>query len=167
MIRKSKKRDLGALMELFAEARSTIAELGIDQWQNGYPNEAVILSDISKGQSYAVEEDGGIAASFAVISDGEPAYDRIYNGSWRSEADSYLAIHRVAIAVAMRGKGIASQIMSFAEAMAREQGRISLRIDTHHGNVVMRRMLEKQGFVPCGDIYLADGGLRIAYERVL
>ena len=46
-------------------------------------------------------------------------------------------------------------------------GKSSLRIDTHEGNVVMRRMLEKQGFMPCGTILLQNGDPRVAYEKVL
>ena len=49
-IRKTAESDLIALMPIFDEARSTIAALGIDQWQNGYPNREVILSDIAKDQ---------------------------------------------------------------------------------------------------------------------
>ena len=35
--RRTEPRDLPALLDLFAEARGTIAKLGIDQWQDGYP----------------------------------------------------------------------------------------------------------------------------------
>lgn len=31
----------------------------------------------------------------------------------------------------------------------------------------MRHLLEKQGFVPCGQITLADGAPRLAYEKRL
>jgi RimJ/RimL family protein N-acetyltransferase len=57
--------------------------------------------------------------------------------------------------------------MAFASDYAKKPGKNSLRIDTHEGNVVMRRMLEKQGFTHCGTIYLANGDKRVAYEKVL
>ena len=34
-----------AMLELFSEARATIAALGIDQWQNGYPSHEVVEED--------------------------------------------------------------------------------------------------------------------------
>ena len=46
-------------------------------------------------------------------------------------------------------------------------GKKSLRIDTHEGNVVMRKMLEKHSFVHCGTIYLENGDARVAYEKML
>ena len=166
-IRRSTYQDLDALMPIFDEARGTIAALGIDQWQNGYPSRDVISEDIDKARSYAVEIDGNIRGTFVLVDDGEITYDKIYNGHWLTGDDSqdYVAIHRVAISVSNRGSGMSTAIIDYAEEYARSIGRTSLRIDTHEGNVVMRRMLEKHGFKPCGTIYLQNGDSRVAYER--
>ena len=168
LIRKSQKSDISYLMPIFNEARGTIAALGIDQWQNGYPSEQVILADIENGRSYLVEIDGKICGTFAMIDDGEPTYDKIYDGEWLTgESNSYIAIHRVAISVSSRGSGLSGKIIAYAEEFAKGLGRKSLRIDTHRGNVVMRRMLEKNGFVFCGVIYLENGDERVAYEKII
>ena len=179
LIRKTEITDLEAVMPIFDEARATIAALGIDQWQNGYPSREIIEKDIELSQSCVVVSDGGIctscgslggkiSATFALIFCGEPTYDTIYDGEWLTgESDSYIAIHRVAISVAMRGRGIAGEIINYATDKARSLGRRSLRIDTHRGNVVMRKMLEKQGFFHCGTIYLENGDERVAYEKII
>lgn len=170
IIRNAISTDADALLALFDEARQTIAHLGINQWQNGYPSREVVAQDLALAQSYAVtDEDGTLCGTFALIEDGEPTYDHIFNGQWLTGNDSqdYVAIHRVAISVQMRGKGISTQIIDHAAARARALGRASLRIDTHEGNVVMRRMLEKHGFTYCGIIYLESGEERVAYEKIL
>ena len=155
-------------MPIFAEARKTIAALGIDQWQNGYPSESVILRDIEKGQSYLCEIEGKICGTFAIIDDGEPTYDKIFDGAWLTgDSRDYLAIHRVAISVSSRGSGLSGKIIDFATDFACGLERKSLRIDTHRGNVVMRRMLEKNGFEFCGVIYLQNGDERVAYEKII
>ena len=171
-IRLAVLRDLDTLMPLFDEARGTIAALGIDQWQDGYPSRPVIEDDVTRGRSCVVECDGKIVGTFVLVDDGEVTYDEIYGGRWLT-GDShgahcvYVAIHRVAVAVARRGSGISTAILDYAAAHARSLGRASLRIDTHEGNVVMRRMLEKHGFTLCGRIRLQSGAPRVAYERVL
>ncbi len=166
-IRKTTPADLDALLALFDEARATIAALGIDQWQNGYPNRAVLEADLALSQSYCVTIDGRPVATFAMLQDGESTYDRIFDGHWpRGDHNrDYIAIHRVAISVACRGQGIAAEIIAYAIDFARVLGRNSLRIDTHEGNVVMRKMLSKNGFTHCGTIFLANGDKRVAYER--
>lgn len=167
-IRKSTKADMPALMEVFAEARGTIAMLGINQWQDGYPNETVIMEDVEQNRSFSVEKEGEVVGTFALMYHGEPTYDVIHSGNWLSGEDgAYLAIHRVAVAVKSRGTGISSAIIEFAATEALNAHKKSLRIDTHEGNVVMRRMLEKNGFSYCGIIYLENGDPRVAYERML
>lgn len=169
MIRKSTKDDVKSIMPIFEEARGTIAALGIDQWQNGYPSEEVILADVEKEQSYLCDLDGNICGTFAMLTDGEPTYDKIYDGQWLTGDDSrdYIAIHRVAVSVTSRGSGLSGRIIGYAADFAVSMNRKSLRIDTHRGNVVMRRMLEKNGFQFCGIVYLENGDERVAYEKII
>ena len=176
-IRKTTMADMDSVMSIIEEARRTIAALGIDQWQKGSPNREMLTEDVFLGQGHCVEKDDAdnekIVATFALIENGEPTYDYIEDGRWLTEDTreddgiSYLAIHRVAISVANRGSGVSTAILNYAADTARRLGRTSLRIDTHRGNVVMRRMLEKHGFTHCGTIYLQNGDPRVAYERVL
>ena len=168
-IRKTETKDLEIIMPIFSEARKTIASLGIDQWQNGYPSQTVIEQDIYKEQSYCVIVGEKICATFAILLHGEPTYDEIFDGKWLTgdEKGQYLAIHRVAIALSSRGSGLSGKIIDYAAELATSLGKRSLRIDTHEGNIVMRRMLEKNGFTHCGIIYLNDGGKRVAYEKIL
>lgn len=168
-IKRTSRGDIDTLMSIFEEARKTIASLGIDQWQNGYPSREVIEEDVKLMQSYFVTSDGETVGTFALIEDGEPTYDRIFGGEWLSgdKKDTYFAIHRVAISVKCRGKGISTQIIDYCADKAKKSGKISLRIDTHEGNIVMRKMLEKHGFICCGKIFLRDGEPRVAYEKML
>ena len=167
-IKKATALDADSLMELFDEARGTIALLGIDQWQKGYPSLEIVREDIKESRSYTVKIDGELCGTFVLMENGEPMYDTIYDGHWKSgdESEDYVAIHRVAVSVRMRGKGISTAIISYAEARAKELGRSALRIDTHEGNLVMRRMLEKHGFQLCGIIHLENGDPRVAYEKL-
>ena len=66
-----------------------------------------------------------------------------------------------------RGSGLSGKIIGFAADFAKEKGRVSLRIDTHRGNAVMRRMLEKNGFKYCGIIHLEDGDERLAFQKII
>ena len=172
-IRVTTPADLDAVMAIIEEARGTIAALGIDQWQNGTPNRAMLTRDMAEGLGRVVTLDGEIVGTFALLYGGEPTYDAIYDGRWLTPdrtpdgSVAYIAVHRVAVSVAKRGSGISTAMIGYAEDYARILGKTSLRIDTHKGNTVMRRMLEKHGFVHCGTIYLQNGDPRVAYEKVI
>lgn len=163
----SRMQDIDRLMEIFDEARGTIAKLGIDQWQDGYPQKSIIEDDINGSHSCAIWRGNDIIGTFALF-DYEPDYDVIEDGRWLTDENSYLAVHRVAIAVASRGSGASAALIDYAAERAKSIGKKSLRIDTHRGNVVMRRMLEKNGFSYCGIIHLSkNGDERVAYEKTL
>lgn len=168
IIRKTEPRDLDRIAAIFDEARTAIAALGIDQWQDGYPNRQSAEEDLLSGRGWVICGDGGEALGVcALIDDGEETYDRIEGGEWLTGNDnrSYLAVHRVAVSSDARRTGAASELMKFAAEFARDAGLGSVRIDTHEGNIRMRGMLEKNGFSLCGVIYLKNGDPRVAYEK--
>ncbi len=163
--RKATKKDLDRVMQILSDARARIGKLGIDQWQYGYPTRDIVKEDIELEHYYVGEEDGNILSVFAMIDDGEPTYDVIYDGTWLTGDEAYVAVHRIAVAGDALKRGVASETLAFVAATAMMRGFASIRIDTHEGNIPMRHMLEKNGFVHCGTIYLADGEKRVAYEK--
>jgi len=66
-----------------------------------------------------------------------------------------------------RGKGLASRLLAEAAVIGRRAGKVSLRIDTHRDNKPMQGMLARNGLVLCGEITLASGAKRNAYEKIL
>ena len=165
-IRIAEKKDIDRIMQIIADARESIGKLGIDQWQYGYPTRDIIKDDVAQSRGYVVEENGEILATFALINDGEPTYKKIYCGAWLNNG-RYIALHRIAISSANRGKGIADAIITFLGNYAEENGFDSIKVDTHNGNLPMRKMLEKNGFEYCGTIRLHDGQPRVAYEKLI
>ena len=162
-IRLAVQEDMTAIMSVFAQARAAIAALGIDQWQDGYPTEAHIGADIEKGYAYVLCTGGTVQGYFAMIGEPEPTYACIYDGAWLTDG-AYTTVHRVAMSDALRGKGGAAEAMRYVISRTLRAGVPAVRIDTHEGNLRMRKFLEKQGFSPCGTIYLTSGSSRIAFE---
>lgn len=84
-------------MSILADGRASLAALGIDQWQGGYPHRAVIEDDTARGDSYVVEADDRIVATAMIGFSGERDYDRIEEGSWltscTSERPCYGVVH--------------------------------------------------------------------------
>ncbi|MBC5582779.1 GNAT family N-acetyltransferase [Eggerthella guodeyinii] len=167
--------DIDRIMTILADGRASLAALGIDQWQGGYPHRAVIEADVARGESYVVEDGGRIIATAMVGFAGERDYDRIDEGAWltscSSDRPTYGVVHRVAVASDGKNRGAATFLLARAEDLARANGSASVRIDTHPGNAPMRGLLEKAGYAQCGVIYIAhaEEGTpeRIAYERLV
>lgn len=165
-LRKAICSDLSAMMDIVHQAQASLKLLGIDQWQNGYPTLEIVRQDIESGDASVLTDNEQVVAMMTVIYNDEPTYDRIYDGEWLSRGD-FAVVHRMAVDNRSRQAGVASFLLQEAEKMAIEKGIPSLKVDTHKGNVPMRRTLEKNGFVYCGYILLSDGNHRVAYEKVI
>ncbi|MCQ2431626.1 MAG: GNAT family N-acetyltransferase [Clostridia bacterium] len=172
IFRKTTEPDIPAVLSLYEGARETMHARGIDQWTNGYPAESDLRADMEAGYAYVLaDEDDTPAATCAVLHDGEITYNEI-DGKWLTDsptgkACTYTAIHRVAADKNRRGQGLASRMIEAATELARAEGKISLRIDTHRDNIPMQRMLARNGFTHCGTITLLSGALRNAYEKLI
>ena len=166
IFRKTEEKDKKQVISLWREAQAYFREQEIDQWQDGYPDEACLDLDVAKGSSYVLEDAGRVIATAFISFDGEPDYLHI-EGKWITDGP-YGVIHRVAVAGEAKGRGLAGRLVEEAVAMCRERGVQGLRVDTHQDNRSMRRMLTKNGFTYCGIIRLTrDGAPRVAYERLI
>lgn len=166
VFRQAKDTDAKEIMSIIVEAQAYLKREGINQWQNGYPNLESVYCDISKGKAYVIVANEQIIASAALSFNDEKTYDAIYEGQWINEG-SYGVIHRVAVAEACKGSGIAGRLFEHLERMCKANGAKSIKIDTHEHNKSMQRLLEKLEFQKCGIIYLADGNKRIAFEKLI
>ena len=157
--------DLSAIMSIIAQARSAIARLGIDQWQDGYPQAELIRQDIALHRAILMEVEAQPAGYMVPLMEAEPVYACI-DGQWLSDAP-YLTVHRMAVGDGHRGRGLGAQMLSFAENCAREHGLSSVRVDTHRGNRAMRALLTKCGYQLCGEVTYETQGdpIRVAYEK--
>jgi len=154
------------MLSIVAMAQKYLAAQGVDQWQDGYPNERVMAGDIHDGAAYVLERRGQVIGIATVLFTGEPTYAVIEDGAWASP-EPYACIHRIALAATARGSGASGELMAGAERLIRERGVWGVRVDTHRDNRVMRGMLQKNGYAACGVIYLADGQPRVAFEKTL
>ncbi len=165
--RKTRKEDIPGIMRIIAQAQEYMKKEGIDQWQDGYPNEAAFEEDIAHDYSYVMTEADKVIGTIAIIFDGEPTYDVIYEGAWKTTEEPYAAVHRVAVDADCKGQGIAGKMLAEVENMCHERGVRSIKNDTHRDNKSMQRMVTKNGFEYCGIIYLESGAERIAFEKVI
>ncbi len=157
-IRKATHKDLDIILSVFDNARKYMRMNGnMLQWQNGYPQKEIVLSDISKEICHLCVEGDEILGVFTLFDGPDPTYAEIHNGKWLNNKP-YGVIHR--IAVNSNRSGVASYCISYCESIYDE-----LRIDTHEDNVPMRSFLNKHGFIQCGIVIIENGEERIAFQK--
>jgi ribosomal protein S18 acetylase RimI-like enzyme len=150
-------------LSIVRSAQLSLRELGIDQWQDGYPRRENIISDIVDGVGWVVVDDDDNAIGYAAIPlTGEEAYLQLQDDDWHTSSH-YVVVHRLCVDGTTRRRGVAMQLMSHAITLAREAGLDGFRIDTHRGNIRMLSLVEKLGFKYCG-VVRYDSGERLAFD---
>ena len=149
--------DLAQVMAIYTAAQQRMEAAGNPQWPRGWPSEERVRADIDAGISYIMEEDGETVAVFVLFFGDEPTYAIIEDGAWLNDGP-YGTLHRIA----SNGKtrGVLQAVLAYCESV-----QPNMRVDTHETNLAMQHILEKNGYVRCGRIYVEDGSPRIAYQK--
>ncbi len=163
-LRIANKDETAIAMEMIAMAKAHLREQGIDQWQNGYPDNNTIDRDIQHGKGYFVVSGHKILGYLCIDFNGEPAYDTL-KGEWHSN-EPYVVVHRMAFNDNARGKGISDKVFALVEELSRKQGVSNFRVDTDADNHKMQHILRKNGFTYCGTIWF-DNSEKIAFDKLI
>lgn len=164
LFRQATANDITQIWEILAAAIERRKIDGSKQWQDGYPNPEVIKNDIDKAIGYVLTNGDVIIGYSAILINDEPAYADI-QGKWLTNGD-FLVYHRVAISAHYLGKGLAQTLLKHIEGLALAKNITSLKVDTNFDNTGMLKILNKLGYVYCGEVFFR-GSPRKAFEKVL
>lgn len=160
-VRPASAQELPQIMEVLSAAKTIMRSDGnMNQWTGDYPSEEIVLSDISRGHGFVVEDGSKVVGYFACIPSPEPTYAKIYEGQWLDDNLPYHVIHRIGSLPNVHG--VFKSIMDWCF-----EKDPNIRIDTHRDNKIMRHNILKEGFTYCGIIYLENGDERLAYQKLL
>ncbi|MGI4833437.1 MAG: GNAT family N-acetyltransferase [Janthinobacterium lividum] len=165
LIRPATETDLPAIVALVRAVVPLMNAAGNYQWTSEYPNEIVFAQDIARRQLWVAERLGQLEGVAALTQDQDPEYA---DADWDAAAPA-LVTHRLAVAPAAQGRGVAQALLHQAETEARQLGLGLLRVDTNSENAATQRLFPKLGYRFAGEIKLAfRPGLRFfCYEKQL
>lgn len=162
--RKAEISDKNMIWEIIQQSIERRRIDGSTQWQNGYPNEQTVESDIAKNFGFVLTVNDEIAVYVALIFNDEPAYSSI-EGAWLTNGE-FVVIHRVAVSEKFAGQGLAKKLFDVIEDYVKSQNVHSIKVDTNYDNAAMLKILESKGYTYCGEVLL-QSGMRKAFEKVL
>lgn len=156
-LKKAVAKDLEQIMKIYRCAQDYMIENGNPtQWGHSYPDESVIRKDIDREICMVIFDETGIHGVCSLLEGIELSYEYIEDGHWLNE-DPYISIHRMA------GDGQVRGLFSFVAGYCKGISD-NIRVDTHADNLTMQHLIEKNGFVRCGTVYIRGGSPRIAYQ---
>ena len=149
MIRKATVLDLNSIMQITKACANHMINQQIYQWNEHYPNRNAFENDVQRDELYVYVQNNICIGCIVITTIKDVEYVPI---EWLTK-DKNIYIHRLAVHPKYQGKGIAQQMMTFAENFAKINGYFSVRLDTFSQNKRNQKFYETRGYKRLGNIY--------------
>lgn len=165
IIRKAKHTELDQIMETYESCIKGMIDLGIDQWDESYPNRMIIQNDLEEQNYYVAILDKEIVAGIKIDQIQDPTYLDI---NWQDKSNKFIVVHRLCSKTKVWNNGIGKKMMEFAESVALELDCTSIRLDTYVNNPKAMAFYERIGYNKLGYINLKpDKNIYYCFEKII
>jgi ribosomal protein S18 acetylase RimI-like enzyme len=161
-IRSACMEELDVLHGIVRDAGRHMDEQGIPQWDEVYPNKAVLIQDVERQEMHVIESDLQVAGFIVINEDQPPEYAAI---EWTYPGRT-LVVHRLTIAPACQRHGLATRLMDFVEETAAIRDYNSIRLDAFTRNPAALALYEKRGYRKAGVVRFRKGEF-LCYEKAI
>jgi ribosomal protein S18 acetylase RimI-like enzyme len=163
-VRAAGEDDVDDVMQLVARCIDAMRREGIEQWDDVYPDRQTILSDAREGTLYVGSfEAAGLAGTLAINDYQNPEYAQVH---WTISPARVAVVHRLMIDPRHQGRGIARELMRFAEELARGRGYDAVRLDAFSENPRALRLYQRLGYHDAGTVTFRKGKFH-CFEKAL
>lgn len=162
-IRKAVESDFPAIFEVYKDVINHMLANGIYQWDDLYPNEDILKTDIEQKTMYLCEIENVIVAVFVLSRECDLEYEI---GDWQHKHSSFSVVHRLCVNPDFQGMGVGTQAMLYAESILKDGGIDSVRLDAFSQNPAALRFYGKLGYSKVGQVNFRKG-LFYLFEKKL
>jgi len=163
-VRAADEADVDRVMELLAACIDGMRREGIDQWDDVYPNRETVLADAHEHTLFLGSLDAAPLVGAIVVNEYQsPNYLEV---PWTITAPRIAVVHRVMVDPQHQGKGIARELMEFAEERARTLGYGAVRLDAFTQNPRALQLYRRLGYYDAGWVTFPKGVFR-CFEKAL
>ena len=139
---------------IFTDVKRDMISQGIDQWDEVYPNEKIIETDILNNHAFGYCADGVLMGYIAI----NEYFDKEYNDlDWKHPDNRPLIVHRLAVHSKFQGLGIAKALMLFAEDKAINEGYATIRLDAFSKNPKALKFYDNLDYQFVGEVTFRKG----------
>ena len=150
MIRRPKIAEINEIMAITRACARDMSSRGIEQWNEHYPSRTAFEYDLEMEELFVIEQDQKIIGSVTLSFTKDEEYKPI---EWLGPDTKHLYVHRLCVDPEQQGKGVARQLMDFAENYGKRQGCASVRLDTFSQNPRNIRFYKARGYQQRADVF--------------
>jgi ribosomal protein S18 acetylase RimI-like enzyme len=142
-INPAKPSDLIEILFLIKVCTQDMNAKGFRHWNSSFPDTEQIMNDLQGGTIY-LAKDKGVCKGMVALNKKEP--EEYKSLSFKVKSTKALYLQNMAVHPTWQGKGIANQMVDFAQNYARENGFDCIRLDIFKPSEIARQLYEKNSF---------------------
>jgi GNAT superfamily N-acetyltransferase len=151
-------------MRLLGRCIEDMRRRGIDQWDELYPTRERFLSDVSAASLYlALMGQERVIGAFTLDQNQDAEYASV---QWTMSNGSVAVVHRLMVDPDYQGRGIAQEMMRFAEHAAWSVGCGVMRLDAFASNPQALRLYRTLDYRDAGEVRFRKGAF-LCFEKRL
>ena len=150
MIRTANSSDIESILQITKACALHLIDNGIFQWNEHYPDKVSFVSDVEKKELFVYCNYEKVIACISLCNKMDDVYKPV---NWITNNENNLYIHRLAVHPEFQKKGLGKYLMDFAENYAKDNGYISVRLDTFSENKRNLKFYESRGYQRLDGIY--------------
>ena len=150
MIRTANSSDIESILQITKACALNLIDNGIFQWNEHYPDKVSFVSDVEKKELFVYCNYEKVIACISLCNKMDDVYKPV---NWITNNENNLYIHRLAVHPEFQKKGLGKYLMDFAENYAKDNGYISVRLDTFSENKRNLKFYESRGYQRLDGIY--------------
>ena len=150
-IRLANDKDIIRVVEITNACANHMINQNIFQWDENYPSQVAFNEDVHNNSLYVIEKNNDILGCLCISAKIDDVYKNV---KWLTLNERNIYLHRLAIHPDHQGKGIAREIMDFAEEFALKNNYDSIRLDTFSQNPRNQKFYLNRGYIELGSVYL-------------
>ena len=163
LVRSAREEDLPAVLDIFFGAVRLMRSKGIGQWDELYPDQAILSEDICRKEMFLLEDDGVPVSAFVLNGEQMEEYNAV---PWIFSGQNVRVIHRLCVDASKQGRGLGKLSLLCAEEILRGRGCGVVRLDAYSKNPAALRLYESSGYRRAGEAVFRNG-LFYCYEKKL
>lgn len=155
--------ELPYIVRLFKDAAADMDSRGIHQWDDIYPAEDHLRSDIENRQMYILVSGGSIVSAAVINEEQDEGYE---TAGWKFKEEKTAVLHRLCVSPACQKRGFGKETALLIEEKMKSMGYTAVRLDAFSQNPSALRLYEGLGYTRAGEVYFRKGRFFL-YEKLL
>ena len=145
--RLANKEDFERVLNVYADAINEMTRVGVDQWDNLYPDRNVLKNDIIKKQLYVGLFEATVASAYVINQECDAQY---VHGACRYPNSTFYVVHRLCVSPTFQNKRIGTLTMKHIENEVQKKGIDTIRLDAFTLNPYAIKLYQNLGYCKVG-----------------